>query len=151
LSELVEQIYETYRPVAEDSNKQLIVNAQPGIRVEGDRELLAQMLINLIENAISHTGQGTRIVLSLTDNGPFTRLAVTDDGPGVPQAELRNIFKRFYRLEASRSSPGNGLGLSLVDAIANLHRFRLSASTDGPGLAISFEFKSLAGARLAPS
>lgn len=143
LSDLVGHVYETYRPVADDAGMTLSMNLQPGVHIEGDRELLAQMLINLIENAIAHTGAGTQITLALTRDNECARLCVSDNGPGVPAGELRNIFKRFYRLEGSRTSPGSGLGLSLVDAIANLHRFRLRAAADGPGLSITAEFKPL--------
>ena len=146
LSDLVEHVYETYRPVADDAGMTLALELEPGIRIEGDRELLAQMLINLIENAIAHTGAGTKIALSLTRDGECARLRVSDNGPGVPPNELRNIYKRFYRLEGSRTSPGSGLGLSLVDAIANLHRFRLVTALNGPGLSIAAAFKPLGDA-----
>jgi len=145
ISNLVEHVYETYRPVAEDAGMTLSMELQPGIRVEGDRELLAQFLVNLIENAIAHTGAGTKILLSLVHDGAFARLRVSDNGPGVPPSELENIFKRFYRLESSRTTSGSGLGLSLVDAIANLHLFRLRTAVDGPGLSITAEFKPLSG------
>ena len=143
LSNLVEYVYETYRPVADDAGMILSMHLQPGIRVEGDRELLAQFLVNLIENAIAHTGAGTEISLSLVRDGACARLRVSDNGPGVPPCELPNIYKRFYRIEGSRTTPGSGLGLSLVDAIANLHHFRLHTAVDGPGLSITAEFKPL--------
>ena len=143
LSALVESVFDTYRPVAEDAHKVPTLRVQPGIRVEGDQELLAQLLINLIENAIAHTGDGAAISISLQRVGQCAELNVADDGPGVPQAERQNIFKRFYRLENSRSSPGNGLGLSLVEAIAALHGLNIRATDGGPGLCVTATFNPI--------
>jgi len=141
LSELVEQIAETYRPVAEDEGRALVAAAASGVLIEGDRELLAQMIINLVENAIAHTRAGTTIELLLERVGKEGVLSVSDNGPGVPPEELQNIFKRFYRLEPSRGAPGNGLGLSLVDAIAGLHGLAIEACGRAPGLRVGLRFK----------
>jgi signal transduction histidine kinase len=149
LSELVEQIADTYRPVADDEGRTLVTVAAQNVNVEGDRELLAQMIINLVENAISHTGAGTTIELLLERAGNEGVLTVSDNGPGVPGEELKNIFKRFYRLEPSRGTPGNGLGLSLVDAIAGLHGLSLEASENAPGLRITLKFSLVENAELA--
>jgi signal transduction histidine kinase len=140
LSELVEQIADTYRPVADDEGRTFVTVTAQNVNVEGDRELLAQMIINLVENAISHTGTGTTIELLLERSGDTGVLTVSDNGPGVPGEELKNIFKRFYRLEPSRGTPGNGLGLSLVDAIAGLHGLSLEASENTPGLRVTLKF-----------
>ncbi|MGZ5988669.1 MAG: sensor histidine kinase [Rhizomicrobium sp.] len=141
LSELVEQIADTYRPVAEDEGRTLLAITAPNVKVEGDRELLAQMIVNLVENAIAHTRAGTTIKLLLERVGKQGVLTVSDNGPGVPQDELQNIFKRFYRLEPSRGTPGNGLGLSLVDAIADLHGLTIETCGNAPGLRVSLTFK----------
>jgi signal transduction histidine kinase len=140
LTELVEQIADTYRPVAEDEGCVFVSVAARNLTVEGDRELLAQLIVNLLENAIAHTGTGTTVLLSLEHVGTQAILSVSDNGPGVPKEELQNIFKRFYRLEQSRGAPGNGLGLSLVDAIAGLHGVDLEASQNMPGLRVTLKF-----------
>jgi signal transduction histidine kinase len=127
--------------VAEDEGRTLLAIAAHDVKVEGDRELLAQMIVNLVENAIAHTGPGTTIKLLLERVGKQGVLTVSDNGPGVPQDELQNIFKRFYRLEPSRGTPGNGLGLSLVDAIADLHGLTIETCGNAPGLRVSLTFK----------
>lgn len=140
LSEVVDMVAETYAPVAEDDGRHLVKRSIPGVMVLGDRELLAQMLINLVENAIAHTQAGTRIEVVLRSGAHGVMLDVADNGPGVPPEERKRIFQRFYRLEPSRNKPGSGLGLSLVDAIANLHGITLEASDNRPGLRISAHF-----------
>jgi signal transduction histidine kinase len=97
------------------------------------------MVANLVDNALRHTPAGTRIVVASARSDEASRLTVSDDGPGVPQAELGRIFERFYRLDAARATPGNGLGLSLVAAIAELHGMGYAASDNRPGLTIALE------------
>ena len=140
LSALVTSIGQTFAPVAEDEGRSLFFRADPGIGIEGDRELLTQMLANLIENAIGHTGAGARIAVTLSTghNGPV--LTVADNGPGIPPAERGNVLKRFYRLEQSRTTPGSGLGLSLVAAIAELHGAAVALEDNAPGLRVVLQF-----------
>ncbi len=140
LSAVVDMVWETYVPVAEDDGRQLVKSSLRGVTVRGDRELLAQMLINLVENAITHTSEGTRIEIALRHDANGIDLDVADNGPGVPPEERERIFKRFYRLEPSRHKPGSGLGLSLVAAIANLHGIHLDVADNGPGLRIRAHF-----------
>ena len=88
---------------------------QPTATLQGDRELLTQMIANVIENAMKHSPPGASIGL-VTRKSPSTiALVVTDSGPGIPAEERVRVFQRFYRLEGSRSTPGSGLGLSLVE------------------------------------
>ena len=98
------------------------------------------MIANLVENAIRHTPKGARIDVSL--GGDRNRIvgAVSDNGLGVPSVMRAKIFERFYRLERDRATPGSGLGLSLVKAIANLHGILIEASDAGPGLRIVLRF-----------
>ena len=105
--------------------------------VNGDRALLLQLFSNLIENAIIHTPPGTHIFLRLTRTAP-EKVAVTvaDDGPGVPAEERPRLFRRLYRREASRTTPGYGLGLSLVAAIADLHGAKVEMESATKGLAV---------------
>ena len=87
----------------------------------GDRQLLAQLVANLLENALRHTPAGTTLSLGLTKVGNGFDLVVADNGPGIPGTEHEKVFDRFYRLDRSRSTAGSGLGLALVKAIASLH------------------------------
>lgn len=136
LTEIVRTIAETYMPVAEDSGRTLSATIARDVTVEGDRHLLTQMLANLMENALKHTPPGTAIGLELAaaapEGGPA--VVVTDTGPGIPETERANVFRRFYRLDASRSTPGSGLGLSLVAAVAELHGAVARLDDNGPGV-----------------
>jgi signal transduction histidine kinase len=140
LSEMVGRLSESYRPVIEDNAQVLASSIEPGISVTGDRELLTQMLVNLIENAVRHCHSGTQISLGLSHDADAVRLTVADNGCGVPAEELPNILRPFYRLEQSRSSNGSGLGLALVNAIARLHDIRIELGDNGPGLKASLAF-----------
>jgi signal transduction histidine kinase len=92
------------------------------------------MFSNLIENAIRHSPSGARILIRLTALGGVAAASVEDNGPGIPLEERDKVFRRFYRLTASRSTPGNGLGLALVSAIANLHHAKIELSDSHPGV-----------------
>ena len=141
LSSLLANLAITYSAVAEDMGKTLVSSIDPDIHVRGDRELLTQLFVNLIENALRHTPDGAKVSLSLAhrDQGPFAE--VGDNGPGIPENERRNVFKRFYRLERSRSTPGSGLGLALVAAVADLHTARIELVDNEPGLKVALQFK----------
>jgi len=133
LAILVNTFAELYAPVAEESGHRLLVKPQ-GAMARGDRTLLGQALANLIENALRHTPDGGTVTLSCGDGPPGPWTEVADTGPGIPEHERGNVIKRLYRLEASRSTPGNGLGLSLVSAIAELHGGTLELGDAAPGL-----------------
>jgi signal transduction histidine kinase len=98
------------------------------------------MLVNLIENAIAHTQASAEIRISLAACEGAPVLSVSDNGPGIPVDERGRVFQRFYRLEQSRTSPGNGLGLSLVAAIAELHGIGIALADNAPGLSIALAF-----------
>jgi signal transduction histidine kinase len=141
LSTVVEAVADAYRPDAEDGGHRLTVTVCPGIIVRGDQQLLTQALANLVENALHHTPGGTCIRVQLaggTDRG--VSLAVEDNGPGVAAADLPHLTHRFYRGERSRTTPGNGLGLSLVSAVAELHGAKLSVVAMEPGLQVRLSF-----------
>jgi len=137
LSELLNRIYEMYRPVAEDRGHVLQRDVRDGIKVRGDAELLTQLFVNLIENALRHTPPGTSILIAL-DTAPGNAVArICDTGPGIAADEREKVFRRFYRVTTSRSTPGNGLGLALVAAIAKLHQAKVELSDNSPGLCVS--------------
>jgi signal transduction histidine kinase len=142
LSWLFETVAEDFRPVAEEEGKSLVPVIQPGLTTTGDKDLLVQMLANLLENAIRHTPAGTQIELSLARMASGFVASVADNGPGVPADERERIFRRFYRLEKSRTTQGSGLGLSLVAAIADLHGIAVAAWDNAPGLSVSMTLKA---------
>jgi signal transduction histidine kinase len=140
LSAITENVFEAFEAVAEDEGKSLEARIEPSISVNGDRELLTQMLANLIENALRHTPTGTVVYVELERVDGSARLTVADTGPGIPIAEKENVFRRFYRLDASRSTPGSGLGLSLIAAIAKLHDASISLEDNEPGVRVRILF-----------
>lgn len=134
LSALVTTLAEAYAVVAEEAGKRLEVHIAPGQRLHGDAALLRQMLTNLMDNALTHGGQTLRVTLRA---GPV--LEVADDGPGVPPEERARVLRRFYRLDRSRGTPGSGLGLALVAAVAKLHGAAPVLSDAAPGLRVTVD------------
>lgn len=139
LSALAEELAESYGPAIDDQGRRMTWSVEPGLAVVGDRELLSQAAINLLENAQQHTPMGTSISLEAVSDGEMAQLRVVDSGPGVPEADIERITKRFARLDRSRSTSGYGLGLSLVTAIAKLHGGQLVLKPDSPGLSATLE------------
>ena len=136
LSALMRSIGEAYAPPAEDSQHKLESSIADGVAFTGDRQLLAQMVSNLIENALTHTPAGSTVRLALRKAGTGLEIEVSDDGPGIPESERDKVFDRFYRLDRSRTTAGSGLGLALVKAIAALHGLLLRLEDRKPGLAV---------------
>jgi signal transduction histidine kinase len=145
LSTIVSDVAQSFRPTAEEQNHNLNSQIENGLQIVGDRELTTQLVANLIDNAIRHTASGTDIWLRLASTDSAVLLEICDNGMGVPQIERDKIFNRFYRGEASRTTPGNGLGLSLVSAVAGLHRATIAVFDNQPGLKIQIEFPTGAG------
>ena len=144
LSALTARICDIYADVAADAGHTLTFDTDSALQVSGDPDLLTQMMANLIENAINHAPAPARIAVTLrglADGSVLWR--IEDDGPGIPEAERGNVFRRLYRLNSSRSTPGNGLGLSMVAAIADLHRATVRLDDAAPGLRVSLCFDGL--------
>ncbi|WP_371135875.1 sensor histidine kinase [Reyranella sp.] len=135
-SALVRSIGEAYQPAAEDSRHKLAILVEDGVNLVGDRQLLAQMISNLVENALHHTPEGTTVSLGLRETAAGFEAEVADDGPGIPADEHDKVFDRFYRLDRSRSTAGSGLGLALVKAIAGLHGLSVRLEDRRPGLSV---------------
>lgn len=135
LSDIATDAAELYEPVAEEAGVELTHAVAPGIRVKGNRELLSQSLSNLIENAIKYVDgpKPARIEVRLTRDKAGVHLSVVDNGPGIASDKREDVVKRFVRLDESRSKPGIGLGLSLVEAVAALHGGRLELTDTDPG------------------
>jgi signal transduction histidine kinase len=135
LAAIAATVVEAFAPSAEDQKQSLTLAAEGPAPVEGDAELLTQMLVNLVENSLRHAGPGTRIVVAVRSRPQRGAiLSVTDDGPGVPETERRRVFDRFYRLEHSRTTPGSGLGLAMAAAAAKLHGADIELLDAEPGL-----------------
>ena len=142
LTEVLENIYQIYLPVAEDYQHSLTSNIQEDVCIHGDAELLTQMFSNLVENAIRHTPERTRIRITLERQNEQAAACIVDDGPGIDPSEHAKVLRRFYRVSSSRSTAGHGLGLALVVAIAGLHHAKLALSDANPGLQVKTTFPS---------
>lgn len=145
LAALVQDIQELYEPLAEERAIGLDAAADGEVTVMGNRQMLAQALANLADNAIKYTPVGGRVTLAAAlaagDGRPAPILRVTDSGPGIPAPLRAKALERFVRLAPDRSTPGNGLGLSLVNAVAKLHDATLTLDDNRPGLAVSLVFR----------
>jgi signal transduction histidine kinase len=141
LCRLLGELGETHLALAEDAGKSFAVDASDQCFVEGDRELIAQALINLIENALRHTPHGASIAIGARSKGDTVVAFVRDNGPGIPAGERQRVLERFVRLGASRSTPGHGLGLSLVNAIARAHGAQLTMTGDDSGFEVALHFQ----------
>ena len=137
---VVAEIVELYEPSAEDLGGTVAARIGAGEHVlMGNRELFAQALANLVDNALKYgagDGEGPQIVVAVEGTGDGLVVSVADRGPGVPDADRARIFDRFVRLEASRSRPGSGLGLSLVAVVARLHGLEIALEDAAPGLRV---------------
>jgi signal transduction histidine kinase len=146
LVEIATEVAELFDAAAESKGGQIEVIHDTPVFINGDRDLLFDAMANLVDNAIKHGREGGRasVRIDLSDNEVI--LSVADDGPGIPADEFEHVLKRFYRLERSRSTLGNGLGLSLVAAVMRLHGGRVALSDHAPGLKVELIFPSIHGA-----
>lgn len=143
IDDVLAVISEVYADVAEDAGQSLAIAERCSALVWGDRDLLTQMIANLVENAINHCPAGTLITLSLRRRDNRAILSVADSGPGIPAGERDKVFRRLYRLDKSRTTAGSGLGLSLVKAVADLHAAEIAMGDNCPGLTVSIGFPLL--------
>jgi signal transduction histidine kinase len=144
LAEIARAVTELFDPAAEDKGSRLVVTGDDAVRALGDRDLLFDALSNLIDNAIKHGRDGGHVTVAVTQGEAGGEICVADDGPGIPTQEREHVFKRFYRLERSRRTPGNGLGLSLVAAVARLHGANVEMEDNAPGLRVRLQFPPMA-------
>lgn len=145
LSAIMATVADIYGSVAEDNAQTLKLEELPDgpATILGDRELLTQLLVNLVENAINHCPAGTTISLGLALRGNAVLATVSDNGLGIPADERDKVFRRLYRLDKSRTTPGSGLGLSLVRAISDLHGAEIRLEDNVPGLRVRMIFPSV--------
>ena len=130
---------------AEERGFALSLRVQPNVVacIKGDRHLLSQLIGNLVQNALTHVPKGGPVVVEVTGRGNETVLTVSDHGPGIPEKERGKVLQRLYRLDQSRTTEGNGLGLSLVSAISDLHGARLTLEDNMPGLRVRIIFPAV--------
>ena len=150
LDELVADACELYEALAEDKDQRFEQHLAKGVMIEGDRDLLFQMVSNLIDNAIKYTPEHGVIGVAVRRDGDESVFEVRDSGIGIPESEKDQVFQRFYRVGKSRSLPGNGLGLSLVSAVAEIHQGRILLSdtnpgAEAPGLTVSVRMPAFTG------
>jgi signal transduction histidine kinase len=139
LGETARSAAEFYEPVAEEKGFALKLAIEPEVSIRGNRHLLSQALANLLDNALKYADGGELLVRVFRSGGRAV-LEVADRGPGIPEADREAVFDRFVRLEPSRSTPGNGLGLSLVRAVAHRHHGTATLADNRPGLRVRLEF-----------
>jgi signal transduction histidine kinase len=140
LTDIAREVVELFDAAAEDKGGQVEAVGDRGITVTGDRDLLFDAVANLVDNAIKHGREAGRVTVAVSKCERGIVISVADDGPGIPADECNRVFKRFYRLERSRRTPGNGLGLSLVAAVARLHGAQIEMRDKAPGLEFQLWF-----------
>jgi signal transduction histidine kinase len=142
LMEIASEVVELFDAAAEDKRGHLKIVGDQSVLATGDRDLLFDAVANLVDNAIKHGRDAGHVTVEVKVSDGGAVISVADDGPGIPLDEYQHVFKRFYRLERSRSTPGNGLGLSLVAAVARLHAAHIEMVDNAPGLKIQLRFPS---------
>jgi signal transduction histidine kinase len=140
LAEIASEVVELFDAAAEDKRVHLNAVVDRRVLITGDRDLLFDAVANLVDNAIKYGDEAGRVTVEVTQNDSSAVISVADDGPGIPTNERQNVFKRFYRLERNRRTPGNGLGLSLVAAVARLHGAGIEMMDNEPGLKFRIRF-----------
>lgn len=149
---ILQTLFEAYADVAEENGQTLTMDVEPLPDILGDKDLLTQLFANLIENAIRHCPPETTIAMSANKHGDHAfAVSVCDNGSGIPDAERDKVFQRLYRLDKSRSTPGHGLGLSLVKAIAELHGATVMLADNRPGLCVRVKFPQTNAAASRPN
>lgn len=141
LREVLDEIAETYEAVAEDVCQRLVYKRPTkAVGMMGDADMIAQLVINLVQNAITHAGGGATIGLSAEKHDGAVTLTLSDTGPGIPENLRERVFEPMYRADAARTRDGNGLGMALVKAIADRHNATIALSDAKPGLCVSVTF-----------
>lgn len=152
LADVVRDVAELYEPLAEDGGFRLAVDAGKPVHVKANRQLVGQAVANLIDNALKYSASpdranvDRRVTVSVSCANEIAQIVVSDRGPGIPEADRERALGRFVRLDASRTRPGTGLGLSLVAAVAQMHRGCLRLADNRPGLRVTLSLPALASA-----
>ncbi|PID49858.1 MAG: two-component sensor histidine kinase [Proteobacteria bacterium] len=144
VDKLIADLGELYEVVAEEQGIQFSYHSEIGLQVYGNRQLLAQALTNLLDNAVKYTPEGGQISLHAQAQNHLVAVSISDTGPGIPPEQGERVFERFVRLDNARSTPGNGLGLSLVKAVADMHAAQIKLEDKQPGLRVVLLFQATA-------
>jgi signal transduction histidine kinase len=143
LSALLQDLSETFETVADAEGITLSSEISNDLFVTGDREILTQMFVNIIENAIHHSPAGSQVFIAAHAKGPDrAEVIIADNGPGIPAGERKHVLKRFVKLDASRHSRGTGLGLPLAVAVVELHNGSINLSSNEPGLRVAINLNA---------
>lgn len=140
ISQIVDNLVELYEPYASEKNVKLVSAIDHPVIVQGEKNLLTQAFANLIDNAIKFTPEGGHVAVIAEEKDDRIEVVVADDGPGIPEEFRDKVFEKFFRLEQSRNTKGNGLGLSLVAAVARIHSARVRLEDNHPGLQVVISF-----------
>jgi len=144
IGDLLEELAELYDAVTEDAGMQFSANIEDNPIYYCNRHLIGQAVTNLLDNAIKYSPVSGKVSIELTGDDDEFEIVVRDNGPGIPAEERDRVFERFVRLENERNSPGNGLGLSLVQAVVRIHRATLTLEDNNPGLVVRLSFTRVA-------
>lgn len=140
LTQIAENVVELYQPIAEEAGTRVEIEASGPVLVHAHANLLTQALANLVENALKYGGVVHPVLIEVQGAATAPAVAVADRGPGIPEADRERVLERFVRLDPARGTPGSGLGLSLVAAVARLHDARLILLDNRPGLRVVLRF-----------
>ena len=140
---LLVRVGDLYKPLMDDAEHKFETRLSPCVPVRGDPQLLLQLFANLLDNAVHHTPAGTPITLSAHMDEGRPTVIVADEGQGIPLEDRQKVFRRFFRCEQSRTTPGSGLGLALVSAIVDLHSADISLRDNSPGLQVVVKFSAV--------
>ena len=146
LDQIVAEVCDAYLPSAQDAGYHMQCDAVSASHILGNRHLIVQMMTNLLDNCLRHTAAGSEINVQVHNEGGAAVLCVADNGPGIPAEHRDEMLRRFARMEKSRTTPGNGLGLSLVSAIAEAHNANMKLTDNEPGLKVTITFSAMTGA-----
>lgn len=142
LKEILNDVVELYDTLAEEKQIALTTSLDKDLHINGDRDLLFQLFANLLDNAIKFSSENGKVSISLSQQSGTPVVTIIDRGPGISEADKEKLFDRFYRADASRNTPGNGLGLSLVKAVADYHKASILLADNDPGLRVDVVFKA---------
>ena len=140
LKNIIENMVEFYEPYAAEKDIVIVNNITDNVTINGEKNLLTQAFTNILDNAIKFTSKGGKIEIYCEQKEEITDVIITDNGVGIPPDYMDKVFEKFFRLEQSRHTKGNGLGLSLVDAIAGIHNAEVILSDNNPGLRVCLRF-----------
>lgn len=141
LHELLTNVVEIYELLAEQRSIRIVLSCPESMMLNGEQQLVAQAVANLVDNAVKYSPEQSEVSIAATGTSQHVTVTITDAGPGIPAEEREKVKERFYRLDKARSTPGTGLGLSLVDAVMRLHGGNFTLGDAAPGLKATLRFK----------